>query len=46
MLKGDARELDMMAERDRLLAECESELQELQERFGFLPLASSTGLSR
>ena len=44
MLKGDARELDMEAERDRLLAECESELQELQQRFGFFAVSVINGV--
>lgn len=34
MLKGQVDTLDLIAERDRLLQECDSELQALQARFG------------
>lgn len=34
MLKGEAEPLDLAAERDRLLALCESEVSELQQQFG------------
>ncbi len=33
MLKGEADPIDLVAERDRLLNECESEIQALQQRF-------------
>lgn len=33
MLKGEADPIDLAAERDRLLNECESEIQALQQRF-------------
>jgi len=34
MLKGQVDVLDLAAERDRLLAQCESDIAELQQRFG------------
>ncbi len=39
MLKGDASELDMAAEAQRLLAECATELKELEQRFGFFAIS-------
>jgi hypothetical protein len=34
MLKGEAEEVDLEAERDRLAAECQQEIAALQDRFG------------
>lgn len=34
MLKGDVSEIDLLAERDRLLAAVDGDLRELQQRFG------------
>lgn len=44
MLKGDALTLDMPAERDRLLGECEKEIEELEDRFGFFAISRITGI--
>ena len=44
MLKGDARELDMEAERDRLLKECAGEIGEMEQRFGFFAISVLNGL--
>lgn len=44
MLKGDAEALDMVAERDRLLQECEAEIAELEERFGFFAISRINGI--
>lgn len=34
MLRGEAEPVDLAAERDRLLAECEQDIQNLQQQFG------------
>lgn len=34
MLKGEAGEVDLAAERDRLVAECQSEIEDLRNQFG------------
>jgi len=44
MLKGDATELDMASEAQRLLTECESEIKELEERFGFFAISVLNGV--
>ena len=44
MLKGDALELDMEAERDRLLKECAGEIEEMEQRFGFFAISILNGL--
>ncbi len=44
MLSGEQPELDLAAERDRLLATCAGELGELQERFGIHALSVLTGV--
>jgi len=44
MLKGSAAELDMVAERDRLLAECQEEITELEQRFGFFAISVLNGI--
>ena len=44
MLKGTAAELDMAAERERLLAECESEIKELEDKFGFFAISILKGI--
>ncbi|MEX2469194.1 MAG: DUF2797 domain-containing protein [Pseudohongiellaceae bacterium] len=44
MLKGDAAELDMPAERDRLLGECAAEIAEMEARFGFFAISVLRGI--
>ncbi len=44
MLKGTAQSLDMPAERDRLMQECESEIAELEARFGFFAISRINGI--
>ena len=44
MLKGRAAELDMVAERDRLLAVCEEDIKELMARFGFFAISILKGI--
>lgn len=44
MLKGDAEQLDMLAERDRLLGECRDEVTELEQRFGFFAISVLNGI--
>ena len=44
MLKGKAAELDMAAERDRLLAACEEDIKELMARFGFFAISILKGI--
>jgi hypothetical protein len=44
MLKGDAEQLDMLAERDRLLGECREEVTELEQRFGFFAISVLNGI--
>ena len=44
MLKGKAAELDMVGERDRLLAACEEDVKELMARFGFFAISVLKGI--
>ncbi|MBL6746846.1 MAG: DUF2797 domain-containing protein [Pseudomonadales bacterium] len=44
MLKGAAVELDMAAERDRLLAECQGAISELEDQFGFFAISKLSGI--
>ncbi|MFL2855160.1 MAG: DUF2797 domain-containing protein [Pseudohongiellaceae bacterium] len=44
MLKGDAEPLDMLAKSKLLLAKCESEIKELEERFGFFAISVLNGI--
>ena len=44
MLKGNAVELDMAAERDRLLAECKGTISELEDQFGFFAISTLSGI--
>lgn len=45
MLKGDAEPLDMEAERDRLIAECQQEMSELEDQLGFFAISQINGIS-
>ena len=45
MLKGEAEPLKMEEEADRLLKECESELKELAENFGFFAISVLNGIA-
>jgi hypothetical protein len=44
MLSGNQEEVDLVAERDRLLGVCAPQLQELQKRFGFHAVSVLTGV--
>ena len=44
MLKGTAVELDMAAERGRLLAECKGAISELEDQFGFFAISTLSGI--
>ncbi len=44
MLKGDATPLDMHAEAQRLLADCASDLKELEDKFGFFAISVLNGV--
>lgn len=44
MLKGEAEPLDMEAERDRLVAECQKEITELEDNFGFFAISMINGI--
>ena len=44
MLKGTAVELDMAAERDRLLAACQGAISELEDQFGFFAISKLSGI--
>ena len=44
MLKGKAAELDTAGERDRLLAACEEDINELTDRFGFFAISVLKGI--
>src|SRR5687768_12405664 len=44
MLSGSQEEVDLLAERDRLLAVCAPQLQELQKRFGVHAVSVLTGV--
>jgi len=45
MLSGEQPMLDLAAERDRLLATCRLELQDLQERFGIHAVSEPSGVA-
>lgn len=45
MLKGDASQLDMHAEAQRLLQECSTEIKEMEERFGFFAISVLNGIN-
>ena len=44
MLKGEAVALDMQAEAERLLAECQSDLKQLEDKFGFFAITVLNGV--
>ena len=44
MLKGDAEPVDMLAKSKLLLAKCESEIKELEARFGFFAISVLNGI--
>jgi hypothetical protein len=44
MLKGDVEELDMAAERDRLLQKCDKEIEELSQQFGVHAISVINGV--
>lgn len=44
MLKGEATALDMQAEARRLLAECQADLKELEDKFGFFAISVLNGV--
>ena len=44
MLKGEATTLDMQQESVRLLKECEADIKELEERFGFFAISVLNGV--
>ncbi len=44
MLKGDAPGLDMHSEAKRLIGECESDLKELEDKFGFFAISVLNGV--
>ena len=44
MLKGEPAALNMVAERDQLLAACEQEIAELEQRFGFFAFSRIHGI--
>jgi hypothetical protein len=44
MLKGEQEQLDIAAERDKLLQVCTAELQEIQQRFGIHAVSVLTGV--
>ncbi|NKB31893.1 MAG: DUF2797 domain-containing protein [Pseudomonadales bacterium] len=44
MLKGDAKPLDMIAESKRLVEECEAEIKELEDQFGFFAISVLNGI--
>lgn len=44
MLKGEQDDIDLTAERDRLLLECAQELSDMQERFGLHAISMLTGV--
>ena len=44
MLKGEAMVLDMQQESVRLLKECEADIKELEERFGFFAISVLNGV--
>lgn len=44
MLKGEATALDMPAEAERLLAACQEDLKELEDKFGFFAISVLNGV--
>ena len=44
MLKGTAEKLDMLAERDRLIKECGTEIAEFEQQFGFFAISVLNGI--
>jgi hypothetical protein len=44
MLKSTSEPVDLLAEKDRLLELCESEIEELTEKFGFFAISILTGI--
>ncbi|NQV69212.1 MAG: DUF2797 domain-containing protein [Pseudohongiella sp.] len=44
MLKSEAAALDMQAEAERLLAECQSDLKQLEDKFGFFAITVLNGV--
>lgn len=44
MLKSDGELLDLEAEKTRLLAECQEDLQEMQDRFGYFGISVLNGV--
>jgi hypothetical protein len=44
MLKGEAKPLDMHSEAKRLIAKCEAELKELEDKFGFFAISVLNGI--
>ncbi|MEZ5491792.1 MAG: DUF2797 domain-containing protein [Gammaproteobacteria bacterium] len=44
MLKSDGELLDLDAEKERLLAECQEDLQEMHDRFGFFGISVLNGV--
>ena len=44
MLKSEAVALDMQAEAERLLAECQSDLKQLEDKFGFFAITVLNGV--
>ncbi len=44
MLKGDAEPLDMEAERDRLIGECQKDMSELEDQLGFFAISQINGV--
>lgn len=44
MLKGETEEIDLVAEKNRLMEECSNDIRDLQERFGVHAIASLVGV--
>ncbi|MBL4581514.1 MAG: DUF2797 domain-containing protein, partial [Gammaproteobacteria bacterium] len=44
MLKGEATPLDMHAEAERLIGKCQSDLKELEDKFGFFAISVLNGV--
>lgn len=44
MLKGEVEIIDLLTERDRLLLQCQTEIDELQQRFGLHAISPLTGM--
>lgn len=45
MLRGNDQQVDLVAERDRLLALCEADIRDLTQRFGFHAISPVTGIA-